>query len=60
MDFIDERNKELLPEDLWNEYDCFRHQYCYNLENIFYIDKAPDLPTPEELIKQIKKEIKII
>ena len=50
----DERNKDLLPEDLWNEYDCFRHHYCYNLENIFYIDKSPDLPTPEELIKQIK------
>lgn len=51
----DIRNKELLPEDLWNEYDCFRHHYCYNLENIFYIDKSPDLPTPKELIAQIKK-----
>lgn len=51
----DERNKELLPEDLWNEYDCFRHHYCYNLENIFYIDKSKDLPGVEELVSQIKK-----
>ena len=34
----DVRNKDLLPEDLWNEYDCFRHHYCYNLENILNID----------------------
>lgn len=51
----DVRNKEKLPEDLWNEYDNFRHKYCYNLENIFYIDKSEDLPSLTELLKVIKE-----
>lgn len=50
----DERNKEKLPEDLWNDYENFRHKYCYNLENIFYIDKSEDLPSITELLKAIK------
>lgn len=50
----DERNKEKLPQDLWEDYENFRHKYCYNLENIFYIDKSEDLPTLPELLEQIK------
>lgn len=51
----DERNKEKLPEDLWNDYENFRHKYCYNLENIFYIDKSEDLPGITQLLSVIKE-----
>lgn len=50
----DERNKEKLPQDLWEDYENFRHKYCYNLDNIFYIDKSEDLPSITELLKAIK------
>ncbi len=51
----DERNKAKLPEDLWEDYENFRHKYCYNIENIFYIDKSEDLPSIVELLSVIKE-----
>lgn len=50
-----EENKELVPEDLWNNFRTFSKKYCGNPEHILYIDKSGDYPSLEEAINAVRK-----
>lgn len=46
-------NEKILPVDLWESFENFRMNYCYNKDTMFYIDKTEDYVTLEEGIKGI-------
>ena len=47
------QNQEKCPKDMWEDFEIFRHKYCYNKNSMIYIDKTKDFPTIEEGINQI-------
>lgn len=47
-------NKNLVPEDMWEDFSYFSKKYCANPEFGLYIDKSKDYPSLEEAIKGIK------
>ena len=47
-------NKEMLPEDLWEEFTTFSKKYCGNPNTKWYIDKTEDYLSLEEAIKLVK------
>lgn len=47
-------NEELVPEDLWDNFNSFSKKYCGNPNHILYIDKTADYPTLQESINAIK------
>lgn len=47
-------NKDLVPEDLWDNFNNFSKKYCGNPNHILYIDKTVDYPTLQEAINGIK------
>lgn len=49
------KNENLLPEDLWENFNNFSKKYCANPKHILYIDKTADYPTLQEAINAIKK-----
>lgn len=49
------QNEEKCPKDMWEDFENFRHKYCYNKNSFIYIDKTKDFTTIEEGIKQIHK-----
>ncbi len=49
-----EENKELLPQDLWNDFKTFTKKYCVDKNSAFYIDKKGDYPSLEQTIQMIK------
>lgn len=48
-------NKELVPEDMWENFNNFSKKYCGNPNHVLYIDKTADYPTLQESIDAIKK-----
>lgn len=48
------KNENLLPEDLWENFNNFSKKYCANPKHILYIDKTADYPTLKEAIDAIK------
>ena len=48
-----EENKSVLPEEIFEKYEIFRQNYCYNKNTIFYIDKSNDFPKVKEVIDVI-------
>lgn len=48
-------NKELVPEDLWDNFNNFSKKYCGNPDHILYIDKTADYPSIQEAINSIKQ-----
>ena len=49
-----EKNKEKLPDDLWEEFTTFSKKYCGNTNSEWYIDKSEDYLRLEEAIKLVK------
>lgn len=48
-------NKQLVPADMWEDFNNFSKKYCGNPEHILYIDKTQDYPTLQESIDAIKQ-----
>lgn len=48
-------NKQLVPADMWEDFNNFSKKYCGNPEHILYIDKTQDYPTLQESIEAIKQ-----
>lgn len=46
-------NEQYVPADMWESYDNFRFNYCYNDASNFYIDKSKDFPKVEDVIDAI-------
>lgn len=49
----DPENEKIVPKDLWESFENFRHLYCYNKASDFYIDKSEDYVSVSEGIKAI-------
>ncbi len=49
-----EANKNILPEDFWNDFTTFTKKYCADYNSPFYIDKSNDYPSLQEAIKAVK------
>ena len=50
-----EENKEMIPEDFWNDFTTFTKKYCADMNGPFYIDKSNDYPSLSEAINAVKK-----
>jgi len=48
-----EENKNKFSEDVWEDFNVFRHHYCYNKNSEFYIDKSEDYPSVKQVIDAI-------
>lgn len=46
-------NENIVPKDMWESFENFRFNYCYNENSEFYIDKSEDYVLVEEGIKAI-------
>lgn len=46
-------NENVVPKDMWETYENFRFNYCYNANSEFYIDKSQDYVSIEDGIKAI-------
>lgn len=46
-------NENKLPKEVWEDFNVFRHHYCYNSKSEFYIDKSEDYPSVEQTISVI-------
>lgn len=49
------KNKALVPEDLWADFNSFSKKYCGDPKYKLYIDKTVDYPTLEEAIQAIRQ-----
>lgn len=50
-----EKNKNKVPEDMWENFSTFTKKYCANPNYILYIDKSKDYPSLQEAIEMVKK-----
>lgn len=48
-------NEKKVPKDLWESFGNFKKDYVYNRNNLFFLDKKDDYPSPKETIEQIHK-----
>lgn len=48
-------NETKLPKDLWENFSNFKKDYVYNRNNLFFLDKKDDYPSPRETVEQIHK-----
>ncbi|MCI8444144.1 MAG: PHP domain-containing protein [Clostridia bacterium] len=48
-------NEKKVPKDLWESFGNFKKDYVYNRDNLFFLDKKDDYPSPKETIEQIHK-----
>ena len=48
-------NKEKVPEDLWADFSNFKKDYVYNRENLFFLDKKDDYPSPAQTVEEVHK-----
>lgn len=46
-------NENIVPKEMWESFQNFRHLFCYNKNSEFYIDKTDDYVSVEEGIKAI-------
>ena len=46
-------NEAKVPKDLWECFSNFKKDYVYNRNNMFFLDKKDDYPSPAETVKQI-------
>lgn len=46
-------NKDRLSEEVWNQFNAFKYQYCYNKESEFYVDKSEDYPSINQVLDAI-------
>lgn len=48
-------NEKKVPKDLWESFSNFKKDYVYNRENMFFLDKKDDYPSPKKTIEEIHK-----
>lgn len=48
-------NEAKVPKDLWADFKNFKKDYVYNRNNLFFLDKKDDYPSPRETIEEIHK-----
>ncbi len=46
-------NEAKVPKDLWESFSNFKKDYVYNRNNMFFLDKKEDYPSPAETVKQV-------
>ena len=46
-------NEKKVPKDLWEDFSNFKKDYVYNRNNMFFLDKKDDYPTPKETVDAI-------
>lgn len=46
-------NEAKVPKDLWESFSNFKKDYVYNRNNMFFLDKKDDYPSPAETVKQV-------
>lgn len=46
-------NEKKVPEDLWASFSNFKKDYVYNRNNMFFLDKKDDYPSPAETVGQV-------
>lgn len=46
-------NETKVPKDLWESFSNFKKDYVYNRNNMFFLDKKDDYPSPAETVKQV-------
>jgi len=49
-----EENKMKLPKDLWDDFNVFKKDYCYNPKTELYVDKSGDYPSVKQTIDAIR------
>lgn len=48
-------NEAKVPKDLWESFSNFKKDYVYNRNNMFFLDKKDDYPSPKETVEAIHK-----
>ena len=48
-------NEAKVPKDLWESFANFKKDYVYNRNNMFFLDKKDDYPSPKETVEAIHK-----
>ena len=46
-------NEAKVPKDLWESFSNFKKDYVYNRENMFFLDKKDDYPSPKKTVEAI-------
>jgi len=46
-------NESKVPKDLWEDFTNFKKDYVYNRNNMFFLDKKDDYPSPMKTIQKI-------
>ena len=46
-------NEKKVPKDLWDSFSNFKKDYVYNRNNMFFLDKKDDYPSPFETVKAV-------
>ena len=48
-------NKAKVPQDLWEDFFNFKKDYVYNRNNMFFLDKKDDYPSPSTTVEEVHK-----
>ncbi len=46
-------NEAKVPKDLWEDFSNFKKDYVYNRNNMFFLDKKDDYPSPAKTVKEV-------
>ncbi len=46
-------NEAKVPKDLWEDFFNFKKDYVYNRNNMFFLDKKDDYPSPAKTVEKI-------
>ncbi len=46
-------NEAKVPKDLWENFSNFKKDYVYNRNNMFFLDKKDDYPSPAKTVEQV-------
>ena len=46
-------NEAKVPKDLWESFSNFKKDYVYNRNNMFFLDKKDDYPSPAQTVEQV-------
>ena len=46
-------NEAKVPKDLWECFSNFKKDYVYNRNNMFFLDKKDDYPSPKETVEAV-------
>ena len=46
-------NEKKVPKDLWESFSNFKKDYVYNRNNMFFLDKKDDYPSPAKTVEAV-------